>query len=157
MSLYLSSGMVAQERIALANLRASFSVARNIKPWTISVFQQITKAGLAIDLNAANPHARLCWLKSLCDAFEKSFNLDECFTWKDQEYFLVSLSDVGCFRPIVDPGRDVTHLARQLLPGLKGLNYVAVLEPGYYTNISKGAGVGLAKGINWHVHAICWG
>jgi hypothetical protein len=38
-----------------------------------------------------------------------------------------------------------------------GLNYVGMIEPGLYVNVTPGTRLSMKKAVSRHLHAVCWG
>jgi hypothetical protein len=85
------------------------------------------------------------------------FGLDDQNTYPDQPLFFVTLTDVFCTTDHDAPWVDIYNLKRKLQAGLRGLNYVGMVEPGLYVNVAPGTRWSNKKAVSWHLHAICWG
>jgi hypothetical protein len=110
-----------------------------------------------VDLCCVNYYARIRWSKAFCRELHNFFDLDDQKTFPDQPLFFVTLTDVTCTTDHDEPWVDIYNFKRKLQAGLKGLNYVGMVEPGLYVNVCPGTRWSNKKAVSWHLHAICWG
>jgi hypothetical protein len=78
-------------------------------------------------------------------------------TYPDQPLFFVTLTDVSCTTDHDALWVDISKYKRKLQAGLRGLNYVGMVEPGLYVNVAPGTRWSNKKAVSWHLHAVCWG
>lgn len=156
MSLFVRSKISISEKSAVRLIGQAFNEARNRE--TISRGdRQIILPRMARDLIAANPYSRILWGRSLCQEFSNFFRLDDSVRYPQVPLYWVTLVDLACWIPPDNYDADIAAFARRLRTGLNGLNYIAVIEPGYFVNLAAGIDYPFKRGICWHVHAICWG
>jgi hypothetical protein len=116
------------------------------------------------ELAAVDLRGRLRWTEALCDELESFFELDCNSSSGNRFFFWFSCADVDCatrtysqipFKPL-----ETVNCYRQ---GLRGLNYVAMLEPTIYASTSHKrppAFKGLFRYetlVSWHIHGVAWG
>jgi hypothetical protein len=85
------------------------------------------------------------------------FGLDDQKTFPDQPLFFVTLTDVSCTINHDASRIDISKFKRKVQAGLRGLNYVGMVEPGLYVNVAPGTVWTNKKAVSWHLHATCWG
>jgi hypothetical protein len=71
--------------------------------------------------------------------------------------FFITLTDISCTTDHDAPWVDICKFKRKLQAGLRGLNYVGMVEPGLYVNVCPGTRWSNKSAVSWHLHAICWG
>jgi hypothetical protein len=111
----------------------------------------------ALDLCCVNHFARIRWSKAFCKEIEDFFGLDDQNTYPDQPLFFVTLTDVSCTTNHDASLIEISKFKGKLQAGLRGLNYVGMVEPGLYVNVEPGTVWTNKKAVSWHLHAICWG
>jgi hypothetical protein len=156
MSLFIQSWTLHQERLSHKELLLAFEKSR--KRHTISKQdRQLLDPSSARDLCCVNYASRIRWSKAFCGEFEEFFGLDEDIEFPDQTLFFVTLTDVSCTTTYDAPSVEIPKFKRKLQAGLRGLNYVGMVEPGLYVNVTPGTRWPYKKAVSWHLHAICWG
>jgi hypothetical protein len=156
MSLFIQSSLSVQERRSHKEMQFAFEKSR--KRHTISKQDlRLTEARSAPDLCSVNHFARVRWGKAFCKEFEKFFKLDDENSFPDQPLFFVTLTDVSCTTDHDASTIKISKFKRKLQAGLRGLNYVGMVEPGLYVNVCPGTRWSSKKAVSWHLHAICWG
>jgi hypothetical protein len=137
-----------QETIAERQLRAAFRRARNRR--RVRVSPDIIRN--TEELSAASPRSHRVWGNVLWSELKEELGPKE----SRPELFFVTLVDVACATlPYKRP--DVSWMIDRYRSGLKGLNFIGVVEPALYTNIGPGTEFPYKRGLFWHIHAICWG
>jgi hypothetical protein len=110
----------------------------------------------ARNLRAVNPRSQRIWN----DAFATTV-MDRLIDHKSEEtradVFLVTLCDISCVTEIGDRNPRIASFKTMLRKGIRGLSFIGVIEPGYYTNIQAGAQVAHKKCVSWHLHVLVWG
>jgi hypothetical protein len=156
MSLFSMSGLRNQERLSNKELTLAFEKSRT-KHTITPKDRKLTYPSSVLDLCCVNYSARLRWSKAFCKEFALFFDLDDQKTYPDQPLFFITLTDVTCTTDHDAPWVDIYKFKRKLQSGLKGLNYVGMVEPGLYVNVCPGTRWSNKKAVSWHLHAICWG
>jgi hypothetical protein len=105
-------------------------------------------------LIAVNRHSRVLWGKTLCGQLEKTF-CDGPETSHNQPIFFVTLVDMCCATDL-SANVDLAGIKRRLRVGLRGLSYIGVVEPAFYTNLQVGVRFAGKRCLFWHVHALVW-
>ena len=161
MSLYLGSAYADTERKTHREIRHALDCARNRK-------KVMDNRGRVVcsdyELAAIDLHGRLKWTRALCDELEKFFELDGDTKSRDLSFFWFSFADSRCaarrysqvpFKPL-----EAINSYRR---GMRGLNYIAMLEPAIYASSSiKCPPVfrhlfRFEPLVSWHTHGIAWG
>jgi hypothetical protein len=156
MSLFSMSGLMNQEYLSHKELTLAFEKSR--KKHTITPKDlDLMDPSSVLDLCCVNHSARLRWSKAFCKEIEKFFDLNNHNTFPDQPLFFVTLTDVSCTTDHDEPWINIYDFKRKLQAGLRGLNYVGMVEPGLYVNVCPGTRWSNKKAVSWHLHAICWG
>jgi hypothetical protein len=156
MSLFSTSGLRNQEYQSNKELTLAFEQSR--KRHTITQKdRKVTDPSSALDLCSVNYFARIRWSRAFCKEIEMFFGLNNQNTFPDQPLFFITLTDVFCTTDHDAPWADIYNFKRKLQAGLRGLNYVGMVEPGLYVNVCPGTRWSNKKAVSWHLHAICWG
>jgi hypothetical protein len=145
-----------QERLSNKELQLAFETSRKkhtITPQDLDLLDSCS----ALDLCCVNHFARIRWSKAFCKEFEEFFGLDDQHHFPDRPLFFVTLTDVTCTTNHDASMIDISKFKRKLQAGLRGLNYVGIVEPGLYANVAPGTVWTNKKAVSWHLHAICWG
>jgi hypothetical protein len=71
--------------------------------------------------------------------------------------YFVTLIDVKCVTKVDVQDVPLPHIERRLRLGLRGLSYVAVIEPAFYVNMQAGVRFTGKRCLSWHLHAVVWG
>jgi hypothetical protein len=116
------------------------------------------------ELAAVDLHGRLKWTRALCEEIQSFFDLEHDATAGDRSFFWFSFADTGCaarrysyvpFKPL----EAINYYRR----GMRGLNYIAMLEPAIYASSSRKCPPVLKDLfrfeplVSWHTHGIAWG
>jgi hypothetical protein len=156
MSLFVQSSFSVQERYSNKEMQLAFEKSR--KKHTITKQDlRLTDSCSALDLCCVNHFARVRWGKAFCQQFEEFFKLDDENSFPNQPLFFVTLTDVSCSTNHDETSVKISKFKRKLQAGLRGLNYVGMVEPGLYVNVCPGTRWSSKKAVSWHLHAICWG
>jgi hypothetical protein len=156
MSLFVQSSFSVQERYSNKEMQLAFEKSR--KKHTITKQDlRLTDSCSVLDLCCVNHFARIRRGKAFCQEFEEFFKLDDENSFPDQPLFLVTLTDVSCTTDHDETSVKISKFKRKLQAGLRGLNYVGMVEPGLYVNVCPGTRWSGKKAVSWHLHAICWG
>jgi hypothetical protein len=156
MSLFVQSSFSVQERRSNKEMQLAFEKSR--KRHTITKQDlKLTASCSALDLCCVNHFARIRWGRAFCREFEEFFKLDDENRFPDQPLFFVTLTDVSCTTDHDASTIKISKFKRKLQAGLRGLNYVGMVEPGLYVNVCPGTRWSGKKAVSWHLHAICWG
>jgi hypothetical protein len=156
MSLFSMSRLRNQEYQSNKELTLAFEKSR--KKHTITPQdRKLTDPSSALDLCCVNYFARIRWSKAFCREFKNFFGLNKQKTFPDQPLFFVTLTDIACTTEHDAPWVDIYQFKRNLQAGLKGLNYVGMVEPGLYVNVCPRTRWSNKKAVSWHLHVICWG
>jgi hypothetical protein len=156
MFLFSSSGLHTQEFKADRRFHTALKESRKRRSITHRD-QVILQSPSNGDLWSLRLFARLCWGKAFCDELEKHLNLDEDQPYFDQPLFLITITDVSCVTSDDATKIPILNFKRKLQAGLKGLNYIGMVEPGLYVNVTWGTRLSMKRAVSWHLHAICWG
>jgi hypothetical protein len=156
MSLFLNSSLSHQERRFNKEMQLAFAKSR--KRHTITKQDlRLTESCSALDLCCVNHSARIRWGRAFCQEFEEFFKLDDENSFPDKPLFFVTLTDVSCTTDHDASSIKISKFKRKLQAGLRGVNYVGMVEPGLYVNVCPGTRWSNKKAVSWHLHAICWG
>ena len=71
--------------------------------------------------------------------------------------YLITLCDRRCCTPHTQMEVDTELFIKLLRRGLRGLNYLGMIEPAYFVDIQPGTYVSEKRTVCWHVHVIAWG
>jgi hypothetical protein len=161
MSLYSKSDYVRTERRTHHAIRHALECARNRN-------KVMDRRGRIVccdyELAAVDLCGRLKWTEALCDELESFFELDRKKNSADRSFFWFCCAESECAagtyaRPTFNPLTAIDHYRR----GLRGLNYIAMLEPVIYSSTSCKRPSAFKdlfrfeKLVSWHIHGITWG
>jgi hypothetical protein len=104
-----------------------------------------------------NYWSRLRWSRAFCKEVATCFGLNKHKTYPDQPVFFITLTDISCTTDHDATRVNIYSIKRKLQAGLKGLNYLGMVEPGLYVNVCPGTRWSNKKAVSWHFHGICWG
>jgi hypothetical protein len=156
MSLFSESGLLKQERISHSERLLAFQKTRK-RPLVSSKERRLVDTKSKKYLGSVNFNARLRWSKAFCREFSDFFHLTRDRRYPDQPLFFVTLSDINCTTEHDSEFVDVLAYKKRLQPGMKGLSYLGMMEPGLYANVAPGTRWSNKKAVSWHLHLICWG
>jgi hypothetical protein len=93
----------------------------------------------------------------VCEEFSTHFKLGPDKPEPHQRIFLVTLCDRRCCTSHEAKNIPIAQFIRILRRGLRGLSYLGMIEPAYYTNVCEGTHVHGKRMVSWHLHLIAWG
>jgi hypothetical protein len=108
-------------------------------------------------LPAVNCKARIKWGRVFIRHIYQFFNLDNDGDGSTEPVFLVALAEKSSLTTDRPQPIHLRRMKRKLGAGLKGLSYIGMLEPGYYTNIFTDAAEKQKDTVSWHGHFLVWG
>ena len=108
-------------------------------------------------LPAVNTKARIKWGRVFIRQIYQFFNLDNGDDGPIEPVFLVTLADSAGLTTDQSQRIRLSGIKRKLASALKGLSYIGMIEPGYYTNIFDQADQKQKNVISWHGHFLVWG
>jgi hypothetical protein len=133
----------------------AFQEARNRK--TVSrTDKALIKYRERDSLAAVNSFSRVIWAKALCGEIEQQLCFEESTDHK-QDIFFVTLVDRSCATTMAGADINIDAIKRRLRYGLRGLSYLAIIEPAFYTNLKADPSFQRERRLYWHLHAIVWG
>lgn len=155
MGFFHITGIESCERKNYRLIRDAFQEARNRK--TVSMGDKaLIKCRKRNSLVAVNPFSRIMWGKALCSEIEKQLCFEDS-TDHMQDSFLVTLVDRSCATTMAGADINIEAIKRKLRIGLRGLSYLAIIEPAYYTNLKVDPSFQHERRLYWHLHAVVWG
>jgi hypothetical protein len=146
----------AQERRSASNLKCALESARNSHLVSRAEIQALESQN-AKYLYALNGHSRIIWGYAFIRHFADHFGLTEDNPIPDEKLTWITLTDILCVTTDEPQEIDFEKFKRRYRPALKDLNYIGMIEPGYYVNIIQGSRYAGTKMVSWHLHAIAWG
>ena len=150
------TGLRQQELATGSKLRAAIEESRQL-----SLDQRFQALQLLDDdprwMNAVSPGARIRWGQMVCEEFSDHFHLGPDKPEPKRRIFLVTLCDRRCCTSHQEKEIDIRGLIQRLRRGLRGLSYLGMIEPAYYTNVCEGARIHGKRLVSWHLHLIAWG
>ncbi|MET4023162.1 hypothetical protein [Bradyrhizobium sp. S3.2.12] len=157
MSLFKHGRIQQYEADALNQLFVAFETSRK-RHLVDEDDEGLVLSGDGAALSAVNSAARLCWAYSLCEEMDCCLDYDDGLRSINQPVFLATFVDIRCARGSNEFGVDLKPIIKRLRKGLRGCNYIGVIEPGLYSYISTvGANLDRSQCISWHLHALVWG
>jgi hypothetical protein len=132
----------------------AFQAARNRKTVSMGDKARI-KYRERDSLVAINPFSRVIWAKAVCYEIQKHLCFEDS-TDQKQDLFLVTLVDRSCATTMKGSDIDIGAIKRRLRYGLRGLSYLAIIEPAFYTNLKVNPGFQQERRLYWHLHAVVW-
>jgi hypothetical protein len=108
-------------------------------------------------LYALNPQSRIIWGHAFIQHFADYHGLCQDNLIPNQKLTWVTLADISCVTTDKPQELDFDKFKRRYRPALKGLNFIGMIEPGYYVNIAQGSRFAGTRMVSWHLHAIAWG
>lgn len=116
----------------------------------------IIHASNAFYLPAVNSKARIKWGRIFIKGLYDHFQIPETQHGPNEPVFLVTIADRAHLTTDQPQKINLAGIKRKLRSGLKGLSYVGMIEPGYYTNIYESKDK-VNNIVSWHGHFIVWG
>lgn len=110
----------------------------------------------ARNLRAVTPKAQILWNTNFATVVIDHL-VDSGKGRVRENVYLVTLCDISCITEVGDRDPQIATYKTRLRKGLRGVSFIGVIEPGYYTNIQAGARVSHTKCVSWHLHVIVWG
>ena len=107
-------------------------------------------------LPAVNAKARAKWGRIFIEEVFYFFNVPHDGNSPQQPMFFVTLADKAHLTTDEPQSIHLQRIKRRLGCGLMGLNYIGMIEPGYYGNIYR-SGQKENHVVSWHGHFIVWG
>ena len=111
----------------------------------------------AFYLPAVNSKARIKWATAFIEETFKYFDLDENDEGPGEPVFLVTIADKPHVTTDQAANIDFQAIRRKLAGALQGLNYIGMIESGYYNAIYDEKDCLQKNIVSWHGHFIVWG
>jgi hypothetical protein len=108
-------------------------------------------------LPAVNTKARIQWGTSLIREVFEFFDVPDTESDPEIPVFLVTLADKSLITTAEPQTIDVELFKRKLGGRLRGLNYIGMIEPGYYYNAFDEESEKTPPFVSWHGHFLVWG
>lgn len=156
MSLYNLSNIDADARRTYFALRRAFSESRHRDLVTHGDKQRIREMEWR-DLGYWNAGARRRWGKIVCEEIARQLTWDDERNRPGRSVFLLTVADNSGATSVNAPPIDLSSIKRKLVRGLKGLNFIAMMEPAFYVNLQQGVRFDQKRCVYWHLHALVWG
>lgn len=157
----MESGFASTERRTHRAIKHALEFARNRNKVMNSRGQVIRTD---YELAAVDLNGRLKWTEALCDELEAVLEIEDNLTSESRFFFWFSFADTKCAARAYsqyrsNPLKTINRYRR----GLRGLNYIAILEPAIYASVSRRQPPAFKdlypfeNLISWHTHGIAWG
>src|ERR1700730_9772509 len=156
MWLFDQTGLRKQELATGSKLESAIQESRRLSLHQRLHYLQLLNADPRW-LNAVSPKGRIRWGKLICEEFSTHFKLGPDQPGPAQRLFLVTLCDRRCCTSHEAKTIPIAQFIRILRRGLRGLSYLGMIEPAYYTNVCEGTHVHGKRMVSWHLHLIDWG
>ena len=153
---FRQTGLRKQELRTGSKLRSAIEESRNLSLGRRSHDLQLLNSDPRW-LNAVSPKARIRWGEMICEQFSTHFKLGPDQPGPAQRLFLVTLCDRRCCTSHEAKNIPIAQFIRILRRGLRGLSYLGMIEPAYYTNVCEGTHVHGKRMVSWHLHLLAWG
>jgi hypothetical protein len=108
-------------------------------------------------LPAVNTKARIQWGTSLVRELFAYFKVPKKASYPEIPIFLVTLADKSLITTAQPQQIDIELFKRKLGGRMRGLNYIGMIEPGYYYNAFDTMGHPTPPFVSWHGHFLVWG
>jgi hypothetical protein len=154
MSLFEHTAIVAAEDASRSKLLAAFLTSHK-RGLVNSGDEELVLDAEGAGLSAVCHSARICWAHFLCDELGRYFSYDDATKTTNKRVFFFTLVDVGCARSLDEHKVDLNPIARKLSKGLRGYNFIGVIEPGLYSHIDAESPYGPSC-VSWHMHVLLW-
>ncbi|WP_157643023.1 hypothetical protein [Bradyrhizobium sp. WSM4349] len=157
MSLFEHTQIVAAEEIACRKLLSAFETShkRNL---VSSGDEELIVDSAGAGLSAVCLSARTCWAHFLCGELERYFAYNNATRATNQKVFFFTLVDISCARSRDERKIALKPIIRKLERGLKGRDFIGVLEPGLYSHIDARLKHPFGSSlVSWHLHVLVWG
>jgi hypothetical protein len=117
----------------------------------------ILEASHAFYLPAVNSRARIKWSTIFIQEIFRFFDIPDNEHGPPEPVFLVTIADKSHVTTDQPQQIQLSRIKRKIGPGLKGLSYIGMIEPGYYNLIYDEFGNRRKNVVSWHVHLLVWG
>jgi hypothetical protein len=155
-SLFSQTGIENDARNAASMLRYAFANAKNRH--TVTACDKHRSSGNnRFSFSAVNPHSRMLWGEAVWNEISRYFCDDPDEPDHNQRLYFVTLIDLKCVTKVDAQDVSIAYIIRRLRLGLRGLNYLAVIEPAFYVNMQAGVRFNGKRCLCWHLHAVVWG
>jgi hypothetical protein len=155
-SLFSQTGIKRDARKAGTILRYAFASAQNRHTVTACDKHRLS-AGDRHSLSPVNSHSRMLWGEAVWNELADFHCDDPDEPEHNQTLYFVTLIDDECVTKVNAADVSLPFVTRRLRLGLRGLSYVAVVEPAFYVNQQAGVRFTGKRCLSWHLHAIVWG
>jgi hypothetical protein len=108
-------------------------------------------------LNAVNTKARIKWGTLLIQELFEFFNIPKNESDPETPVFFVTLADKSMITTAQPQQINIEQFRRKLGARMRGLNYIGMIEPGYYYNTFDATGQKTSPLVSWHGHFVVWG
>lgn len=157
MSLFEDTQIVAAEEIACGKLLTAFETSHN-RDLVNSSDEELVLDDAGAGLSAVCHSARAVWAHFVCEELERHFSYDSATGEINKKVFFFTLVDIGCARSLNEHKVDLRPIARKLRKGLRGYNFIGVIEPGLYSHINAEVKSPCGSScVSWHMHVLLWG
>ncbi|MFZ0425496.1 MAG: hypothetical protein WAL80_21670 [Xanthobacteraceae bacterium] len=144
--------LYAKEKTNGALLQSALAIKRHRQLSNLPILD----ASNAYYLPATNTKARTKWGRVFIEGIFKFFNIADNNRGPQEPVFFVTLADKAHLTTEDQQKIKLRSIKRKLGSGLMGLNYIGMIEPGYYANIYK-SDEKQKNVVSWHAHFIVWG
>ena len=144
--------LYAKEKTNGALLQSALAIKRHRQLSNLPILD----ASNAYYLPATNTKARTKWGRVFIEGIFKFFNIADNNRGPQEPVFFVTIADKAHLTTEDQQKIKLRSIKRKLGSGLMGLNYIGMIEPGYYANIYK-SDEKLRNVVSWHAHFIVWG
>jgi hypothetical protein len=100
--------------------------------------------------------ARIMWGRIFIQEIYRFFNLTDDENGPHEQSFFVTLADKLHVTTCQPQRINLQRIKRKLSANLRGLNYIGMIEPGYYNNIYDQSGGQQKDVVSWHGHFLVW-
>jgi hypothetical protein len=153
---FRQTGLRKQELVSGSKLELAIQESRQLSLDQRFQALQLLKADPRW-MSAVSPGARVRWGELVCQEFSDHFHLGPDNPEPDQRIFLLTLCDRRCCTSHQEKEIDIRGFIQRLRRGLRGLSYLGMIEPAYYTNVCEGARIHGKRLVSWHLHLLAWG
>jgi len=155
MSFYGRTGIEKDSHEIYRSLRRAFQESRRRTLITPGDSQRIRPMEWR-DLGFWNGHARRCWGWAFSKEIAIVAEWDSRNRRHGRPVYLLTVAD-NCGAVSVDQQPDLKSIKRKLVTGVRGMNFIGMLEPAFYLNLQSGVNIQHPRCIYWHLHALVWG
>lgn len=140
----------ASDEIAFRSFRKTARNRHSITPTDLAWIDHWSSSRIV------NHYARRRWWEALCDKLEKELGYSKNRTTNQPIYF-VTLVHIDFVSGHDELGYDVGAAAKHYSDGLKGFDFLGLIEPALYSHITMPRKeLGKSKCVFWHLHALVW-